>query len=452
MREHVSDNVIFNRAPPSGEWLTVIENIVPITVDEFDGPIPEAFRSALFVPISQNDDRKIRTYAVLDAGVIFGLVETLQASDIPYQFLYSGAGGEELRDVGPWLVELHEHHPLTRSLLTAGDAPSHHWRKKPGLFFRSYLPIADVARHLRHFTRVRTEGDRWALFRFWEPEIATVYFGTMPERPELFARWCYDFKQRVVEQWVMLYCDPPWTLDAPSWSAPRDKVIRIVEDEDRTRFSFIAWRLAVLEIAKSVKQPDWSKAPPIQVERTTAIVAKWAENYGISGKRDLGRLVNVALRLGCWFDRDPRFSQWVRAALGNESAPANVRVLAVQNKAAEYLRGGIPFDERLQQVELILSNFIEEQPIGPKEACRMVDHALADCDWQQFCDSVISQAVVIPKLSRWPAAVLCAIACLLGASFMSDPSRSEWLTAIIDAADLPELLEKFRLLATEGKK
>ncbi|QUJ75371.1 DUF4123 domain-containing protein [Sulfitobacter albidus] len=448
MHADVSENAGFGYPLPTAKELTELEGIRPLDGDALHGPIPEELKNALFGQLTQNQGPKLRTYAVLDATVIFGLAEILHSSGLSHQFLYSGAAGEELSDVGPWLVELSEDNSFARNLLTVGDGPSHYWNKRPGIFFRSYLPIEPIAKHLRHFTRVRIDEERWALFRFWEPKIAAVYFGSLPGRHELFARWCYDSNQRVIERWVMVYCDPVWMLTAPSTTGQHGKVIKIVEEEDRRRFSDVAWLQGVNEIAKSVSQPQWSNASQIDVERTTAIVANWAAGYGISGKRDLGRLVNVALRIGCRFDMDPRFSVWI-AALGNMNVPANIRTLALQEKAAEYLHDTSPFAERLKMVERVIAHHIERDSdkFAPLDACRLVDHKLSHDAHFEFCNFVSGRMEMDPKLPPWPEGVICALACLLGACFLTDPSRRVWVTSLRDATDLTDLrmrLKRFR--------
>lgn len=124
--------------------------------------VPDKLKPHLF----PEDGR--RTYAILDAGVLQGLPEMLDASGLEFGCLYDGALAEELRDFAPYLVALKSDDPLTRRLLTDGTASTAWWPYDYGLFAISNAGFAEIRRHFRKFTSVQSEqaGQRVYL-RFW---------------------------------------------------------------------------------------------------------------------------------------------------------------------------------------------------------------------------------------------------------------------------------------------
>lgn len=124
--------------------------------------LPKALRGALFA-----DDNR-QTYAVLDAARVTNLPEMLETSGLPHRCLFKGQAEEDLGSVAPWLVQLEPDHVFTRAMFTQSDAPWHLWGMDPGVLLRADMDIDEMRGHLRRFTRVRDEADRWYYWRFWE--------------------------------------------------------------------------------------------------------------------------------------------------------------------------------------------------------------------------------------------------------------------------------------------
>lgn len=133
----------------------------------------------------------MQTYALLDAAKIMHLAERLKASGLEHRCLYQGDAADNHSDAAPWLVRLEDGNAFTRSLFSAAETPENLWWSDPGLFIRSRRGLDDLRNHLRKFTRLQDEQDKWFYFRFWEGWHFHVLAGRqekLPELSRLFAR------------------------------------------------------------------------------------------------------------------------------------------------------------------------------------------------------------------------------------------------------------------------
>ncbi|MEP3348059.1 MAG: DUF4123 domain-containing protein [Litoreibacter sp.] len=126
--------------------------------------VPEALRDIVFAS-------EFKTYAVLDAAAIPGLVGLLSTSGLPHVCLFQSDTADALEDVAPWLVELSSDNNFTRSLFTKGRAPWEIWGKPKVLLLQSAFTLIELRAHFRKFTRIRDETGRWLFFRFWEVPV-----------------------------------------------------------------------------------------------------------------------------------------------------------------------------------------------------------------------------------------------------------------------------------------
>ena len=114
----------------------------------------------------------VKAFAVLDAARVMHLPKLLQGSGLTHRCLFKGQAYEDLKNAGPWLVELKPENTFTRNLFTSSDAPWHLWRSEPGIFIRSAVSFDDLYKHLRKFTMITDESGAAYYFRFWEPDWA----------------------------------------------------------------------------------------------------------------------------------------------------------------------------------------------------------------------------------------------------------------------------------------
>lgn len=142
--------------------------------------VPEQLKVWLF---GETRSESMVLYAVLDASRIANLETMLDAFGLEYRCLFKGAAKEELGEVAPWLVKLDEDSDLTRRLFVRHPkgkiTPFTLWDAQSGIFFRTQATLEEMWGHLRRFTRVRDETGAWFYFRFWEPEVAALYFPSL---------------------------------------------------------------------------------------------------------------------------------------------------------------------------------------------------------------------------------------------------------------------------------
>lgn len=212
-------------APVDTVSVQTVENVKPLDLQLGVWPqktVPETLYDVLFkqpapteaeIKAAGGDPAAVplmQTYAVLDAGKVFGLTALLESSDLEHRCLFVGDAYDDLKDVAPWLVALKDGNAFTRNLFTKGEAPWHMWSASPGIYLRARQPIDAVWRHLRGFTRLQDEAGNWFLFRFWEPLSAHTHFKTLSSDQARFAQW---FRLNA-DQWIDAYMVPDPLADS----------------------------------------------------------------------------------------------------------------------------------------------------------------------------------------------------------------------------------------------
>lgn len=147
-----------------------------VTTLPFSGPldamapinVPEDLAPALF-------PENKRTFAILDASQIQGLVDMMDAWEMEYRCLYKGQMAQELRDLAPYLVHLRPYHRLAGWLFKEGTAPNQLWATDYGCFVVSEAHIDTLQAHFRHYNTVQTDGTDHRLFlRFWSNPVLSA--------------------------------------------------------------------------------------------------------------------------------------------------------------------------------------------------------------------------------------------------------------------------------------
>ncbi len=153
--------------------------------------MPDGLEDVLF---SENGDV---TYAIMDAALMPDLVTRLQNEELTHRCLFKNDAAEDLADVAPYLVELPSDENLTRDLFTKMDAPnnSHYYAKDPCIFLHSDSGFDALWAHLRKFTKIRNEDDKWHYLRFWDQSFRN-YIVDHPQGP--FPRGFFDHINAVI--------------------------------------------------------------------------------------------------------------------------------------------------------------------------------------------------------------------------------------------------------------
>lgn len=123
-----------------------------------------------------------QVFTVLDAAREDRLPAFLQAYSVDHSSLYEGNGGDQLKDVAPYVALLPKTSQLLPLLMKEG------WGKSWGIYFNSDADLAKVRDHLRRLLTVRDEDDRLLYFRFYDPRVLRVFVPTCTpeESAELF--------------------------------------------------------------------------------------------------------------------------------------------------------------------------------------------------------------------------------------------------------------------------
>jgi len=244
---------------PLGAQLGVIQ---PLTV-------PPTLRQVLFGQPDVIEGRAIlplHTYALLDAAKVPGLPEMLETSGLDHACLFQGTAAEELRDVAPWIVQLEEHHKFTQSVFTSGDAPWDMWDNGAGILLRSQGSLAELRRHLRKFTKVRDETNKWYFARFWEPETLGFHLDGLSETGSALQVF-YD-------------CGGPTEIAFMAALEPKAAVLRLYAVSEAAR------RAATRSSAPYVD----ARYTPRALGRAATMVQVWHPELDGASETDLARL------------------------------------------------------------------------------------------------------------------------------------------------------------------
>ena len=165
------------RSEVSPIFRKVFEDISPLA-DEFAETTPRNAPNGLQDTLFEQTDQAVRdlnTYAVVDGAKIVGLQEMLETSGLEHACLFQGKAAQEMRDVGPWLVQLSDENSFTRLLFTEGDATWQMWGTSAYVLLRSNAKLWEMRSHLRRFTKFEDAKGKWLYFRFYDPNVLHSY-------------------------------------------------------------------------------------------------------------------------------------------------------------------------------------------------------------------------------------------------------------------------------------
>lgn len=123
--------------------------------------------------------------ALLDAASLAGLHNTIKTLGTSALCLFTGPSAENLRDVAPYLLPLHDGSPL-QPVDIAGEKTQAGF---PGIIIQTEIALNDLRRHFRRFMRIEVAGQLY-FFRFWDPPATNAYFDAIAESPDR-SRWFF---------------------------------------------------------------------------------------------------------------------------------------------------------------------------------------------------------------------------------------------------------------------
>lgn len=274
---------------------------------------PPELQSAFTQPIDDLED--LKTYALIDVTRAFGLAEDLESSGLEHRSLFTGEAEDALEEVAPFLVKLDLENSFIRRLMTQLDGEDQtgaYWTAESALFLRSAADLDDIWRHLRKFTRVQDEAEKWYYLRYWESRFFAIYADRIARDPGIAARW---FTGTDVEIASIITV----TVDRTHVIAPELPVIRqakrtplFVDQRMHEAFAVQARSLTNQDIAESLM----STAPLMLAGRgiTDAAallpfveaVAEEGPEFGIRSRAGFGKLTSIDAFFGYRASHDYR--------------------------------------------------------------------------------------------------------------------------------------------------
>src|SRR5687767_6625481 len=115
---------------------------------------------------------RTNVFAIVDGARNARIYGAVDGTRLEKQCLFSGTLPWQLQMTAPYLVQLERENRLTAFLIDNG------WGDSWGIFLRSETSFDLLRKHLRGFLRVRDEGGRRLLFRFYDPRVLRIYLPT----------------------------------------------------------------------------------------------------------------------------------------------------------------------------------------------------------------------------------------------------------------------------------
>lgn len=386
---------------------------------------PEATTSpvladALFAP-GQN------TFAILDAAKIPNLPEILEGSGLPHRCLFKGRALNELQNTAPWMVQLTADDGLTRNLMAVSDAPWDYRGKSAGIFLRSAAPMDALWQHFRKFTKAQDAQGRTLFFRYWDAQVAKVYFAGLRGRPSRVSQFFYLPDGTPID---MLIEDGP---ERAVHLCPKPKPLARVQNHtlvfdlhDETLLQEVGYDTLTNALAAWLPQEypdalDWANRT--QIAAIATHVVRVGRQNQLRAREDFAFLAQMMMTSGAWFvtDGDPRLLQQIS---GGQAAPA----AADMARAYAAAQAATPQGRLMAQwpdVRQYLAGLPDAERISPDQFRRFVQRFLSG--QQTDVTATLSRTMpLLPKLGlpdQNTEGQVLALTLILGPRFYEDPFK-----------------------------
>jgi len=308
------------------------------------------------------DGPRQNVWMIADGARTVDIFRFLLDCHLEYACLYGGPLTPDLEMAAPYLVQLDHGYRDTHRLIRQA------WGNSWGVFLRSDTSLKKLRRHLREFLVVRdTKGTRM-VFRYYDPRVLRVYLPTceVGELRTVFGPiecfWAEgDCREKVLEFRLHRGNLVQNTLSLATGTAHRGLPFdttgsnRMSDGEGRA-FRTLTIRnaqLAAFSQAEARKFEDWmllhlrqffpghcQSLDDQQLRQRVAHGISRAATYGITGKRDVCKYLQLMTVFGPDFDADQRFP-WAREVLQarkHSGMRSEARVMALQQAALDHLR------------------------------------------------------------------------------------------------------------------
>ncbi len=215
----------------------------------------------------------------------------------------------------------------------------------------------------------------------------------------------------------------------------------------------VAWTLRAAHRVHGT-YPDWFAAlgvAPDALVPLCAQVGRWAARHGVTGERELFRLLLVAVSMGHRFWQDPRFQARVARSVGNPDIVPSRRAMAMADENKAWLRLLWQGDS-LAAFAARLTDRLRRGGAGPGDIRSILPQhreILPAADHDRLVDWLLQA----PPPGRFPAPYQrlahLALALVHGVQWMTDPQYPALMAALDGAQDAGDLAD--RLAAIYGR-
>lgn len=238
-----------------------------------------------------------------------------------------------------------------RNLFTRGDAGWQIWDEEPGILVRSVASFDAIWRHFRKFSKVRDADGRWMYFRFYNPSALCAHFVQTQTNPSKVMRWFRVDSTATIDKiigidtfedllWSVAYAnDPPNTIAFAGTPVLTPDDMANFAEYRGDRFD----RMTSLALLSSYPQLSLDRKEMRDVCRT---IRAWVAAFGVTGARDVRRLVNLSVFLGLRYDIDPMFGPQCEHVLRDKTLKAGQKVDRIVAMAKKWLSAPAKEDAR----------------------------------------------------------------------------------------------------------
>ena len=312
----------------------------------------------------------MKLYAILDAAKVKvpGLRTMLRTSGLDFACLFTGQQYETLKDSAPYIVELEEDNPFTRTLFTHDPKMpdellnAHLWHKELGIYIRSRANLRELGQHFMQFVRVQDEQGKRFLFRFWAAEtLRTIIADFNAQQFETFGKQIHTMLGSSGDGGFILL-----TRSNPAAPEKRPETINgpiRYEDfiNDKTLTPFIAQRIhqyenKAIDFLRAEFKPATRGLSDDELHKVAQLAYFHAKKRGINGEQDHLKYLIPVMFWGSYFEIDPQYqAQLIRAGwLDEQGKPLQnttmAPVLHEINRWADAVKTDNEHPQRIVQV------------------------------------------------------------------------------------------------------
>lgn len=228
---------------------------------------------------------------------IFGLL--LECFYSTHACLFAGMLAPEVKMTAPYLIPLEHDDKKTRKFL------SHGWGNHWGVLLKCNERQDSLRRHLRKLLTVRVPEGQRMLFRFYDPRVLRTYLRTCnsEDRERFFGPIQQFWMEGERGEDLLTFSNDE---NAGPKRAEQPSTVLTIRKEQLRAFSASAYDRFIDTMMDHTRKYFPSRHTQLgeaALRQTVAAAIEKARAYGIRSKRDVCKVINVAVTLGPDFDQ-----------------------------------------------------------------------------------------------------------------------------------------------------